>query len=60
MVYHSNGGFNWNDLYYMPTNLREFYFAELLKIKDKEKESQDKAFKAAQSKKGSPSKTMRR
>ena len=43
MMYYSNGGFNWNDLYYMPTHLREFYWRQLLGIKNKEKEDYDKA-----------------
>ena len=33
MVYYANGGFNWHDLYFMPTKLREFYWKELLKAK---------------------------
>lgn len=45
MVYYSNGGFNWNDLYYMPTKLREFYWRELLEAKKEEKEQIDKASK---------------
>ena len=36
MVYYANGGFNWNDLYYMPVKLREFYWRELLKAKEEE------------------------
>ena len=43
MMYYSNGGFNWNDLYYMPIKLREFYYRELLKAKDSEKEEMDRA-----------------
>ena len=43
MIYYSNGGFNWNDLYYMPTHLREFYWRQLLGIKNKEKEDYDKS-----------------
>jgi hypothetical protein len=43
MIYYSNGGFTWNDLYYMPTHFREFYWRELLKSKDEEKEAMDKA-----------------
>jgi hypothetical protein len=39
MVYYANGGFNWNDLYFMPTKLRAFYFKELLKVKEGERES---------------------
>ena len=36
MIYNSNGGFNWNDLYFMPIKLREFYWRELLKAKEGE------------------------
>ena len=38
MLYASNGGFNWNDLYNMPTYLREFYWNELIAAKEAEKE----------------------
>jgi hypothetical protein len=48
MVYHSNGGFNWNDVYYMPTKLREFYWRELLDAKKKEQEELDKSKKPKQ------------
>jgi hypothetical protein len=41
MAYYANGGFNWNDLYFMPTKLREFYFKELLRAKEKEREDFD-------------------
>ena len=43
MAYYANGGFNWHDLYYMPIKLREFYWRELLKAKDSEKEQMDSA-----------------
>lgn len=33
MVYYSNGGFTWSDIYYMPIKLREFYWRELLRAK---------------------------
>lgn len=42
MAYYANGGFNWNDLYYMPIKLREFYYRELLNAKETEKEEMDK------------------
>jgi hypothetical protein len=38
MAYYANGGFNWHDLYYMPIKLREFYWRELIKAKEEEKE----------------------
>jgi len=61
MVYNSNGGFNWSDLYFMPTKLREFYWRELLKIKDGERDRHDKAMASARNKNTpAPSKTSRR
>ena len=36
MIYNSNGGFTWNDVYYMSIKLREFYWRELLKAKEEE------------------------
>ena len=56
MAYYANGGFNWHDLYYMPVKLREFYYRELLKAKDTEKEQMDNASR----KSNSNSKTRRR
>lgn len=56
MVYYANGGFNWNDVYYMPIKLREFYYRELLKAKDTEKEQMD----AASRKSNTTSKARRR
>jgi hypothetical protein len=43
MIYFSNGGFNWSDLYYMPVKLREFYWRELLKTKTEENETIEKS-----------------
>lgn len=42
MIYYANGGFNWQDLYFMPTKLREFYWRELLKTKESENNSVEK------------------
>lgn len=58
MIYYSNGGFNWNDLYFMPTNIREFYWRKLLDTKDKEKEEHEKALNKAKGK--TPTKTKRK
>jgi hypothetical protein len=55
MIYFANGGFNWQDLYYMPIKLREFYWRELLKTKDSENKVHNSA-----SKKGNTSKTSRK
>lgn len=49
MIYYSNGGFNWNDLYYMPIKLREFYWRELLDVKNEEKEEIEKINKKSKS-----------
>lgn len=57
-MYYSNGGFNWSDLYFMPTNLREFYWRKLLETKDKEKEEHDKALNKGKGK--TPTKTKRK
>lgn len=43
MIYFANGGFNWHDLYFMPTKLREFYWKELLKTKEQEREGIEKS-----------------
>jgi hypothetical protein len=57
MIYFANGGFNWHDLYLMPTRLREFYWRELLKTKEEENETIETA-KASKS--NNSSKTRRR
>lgn len=49
MIYYSNGGFNWNDIYFMPCKLREFYWNELLLVKNKENEEVEKASRKAKS-----------
>jgi hypothetical protein len=49
MVYYSNGGFNWNDVYYMPTKLREFYYRELTGAKDAEKKQFDESSRKSKS-----------
>jgi hypothetical protein len=43
MIYFANGGFTWHDLYLMPTKLREFYWKELLKTKEEEREQIEKS-----------------
>ena len=43
MVYYSNGGFNWHDVYYMPVKLREFYWRELLRAKEEETQALEKS-----------------
>lgn len=58
MIYYSNGGFNWNDLYFMPIKFREFYWRELLRAKEEEKEQIEKV--SSSSKQSNLSKTRRR
>lgn len=58
MIYYANGGFNWNDLYFMPIKLREFYWRELLKAKEGEKEQIEKVNNSPKS--NSSSKIKRR
>lgn len=43
MIYNSNGGFNWSDVYHMPIKLRDFYWNELVKSKKTESEQIDAA-----------------
>lgn len=57
MVYNSNGGFNWGDVYYMPIKLREFYWNELVKSKKTESEQIEAAQRGAAT---SPSKVRRK
>jgi hypothetical protein len=58
MIYYANGGFNWHDLYFMPIKLRDFYWRELLKIKEDEKEQIEKVNNFSKS--SNSSKTKRR
>lgn len=58
MIYYANGGFNWHDLYFMPIKLRDFYWRELLKAKEEEKEHIDKVNTSTN--KSNSSKTKRR
>ena len=49
LVYHSQGGFTYQDVYNMPTYLRTFYLRKMSKMfKDQQKEH-EKAMKKAQS-----------
>jgi hypothetical protein len=41
MIYNSNGGFIWSDVYHMPIKLREFYWNQLVKSKKTETEQLD-------------------
>jgi hypothetical protein len=45
MIYNSNGGFTWNDVYYMSIKLREFYWNELVRSKKTETEQIEQANK---------------
>lgn len=39
LLYYSNGGFSWSDVYNMPVKFRKFYFNKLLDTKKTESES---------------------
>jgi hypothetical protein len=56
MIYYANGGFNWNDVYYMPIKLRDFYWRELLKAKETENDQVE----SARAKSNTTSKARRR
>jgi hypothetical protein len=56
LVYNSNGGFNWHDVYFMPVKLREFYWRELLDAK----EAEAKVYQNAQTPSPPTRKTSRR
>jgi len=58
LIYSSQGGFSWNDVYYMPIKLREFYWNELLNAKQAERDSYESALNGANS--SSPSRAKRR
>jgi hypothetical protein len=47
MVYSSNGGFNWHDVYFMPIKLRDFYWNELIQSKEAEADAMKSASKGA-------------
>jgi len=49
MVYSSNGGFNWSDVYFMPIKLRDFYWNELIQSKEAEAEAMKSASKGVSS-----------
>ena len=41
LIYHSHGGFNWNDVYTMPIWLRKFYIKTLIETKEAEKKASE-------------------
>ena len=50
LVYHSQGGFSYKDVYHMPVYLRTFYIHKLSKLFKKQKEEHEKAMRSAKSK----------
>lgn len=58
MVYYANGGFNWHDVYFMPIKLRDFYWRELLKTKEEEKEQINKVNNSTSKSNSSKTKRM--
>ena len=57
MIYNSNGGFIWGDVYHMPIKLRDFYWNELVKSKKSETEQIEAANRG---KSAAPSKERRK
>ena len=45
LIYNSNGGFNWHDVYFMPIKLRDFYWNELIQSKEAEADAMKSASK---------------
>ena len=39
LIYHSNGGFDFESLFNMPVNLRSYYYLKLVALKKEEQES---------------------
>ena len=50
LIYHSNGGFSYLDVYHMPVYLRTFYLHKLNKMFTDQKKEQEKQSKAMRSK----------
>ena len=49
LVYHSQGGFTYQDVYHMPVYLRTFYILKMSKMFKEQKKDHEKAMKKAQS-----------
>tara|TARA_R100000805_G_C3497589_1_gene29008 strand:+ start:53 stop:340 length:288 start_codon:yes stop_codon:yes gene_type:complete len=49
LVYHSQGGFTYQDVYNMPVHLRVYHIKKIQKIFEKEKKSHEKAMRKAKS-----------
>ena len=47
LVYHSQGGFTYQDVYNMPVYMRTFYLRKLQKLFDSQKKEHEKAMKKA-------------
>ncbi len=41
LIYHSHGGFNWDDVYSMPIWLRRFYIKKLVETKNEENKARE-------------------
>ena len=60
LVYHSKGGFTYQDVYHMPVYLRIFYIKKLERLFEEQKKGHEKAMKDARSKSRSRSPKTRR
>ena len=60
LIYHSNGGFSYQDVYHMPVYLRSFYIGKLNKMFSDQKEDHEKQMKTIRSKMPKTPKMRRR
>ena len=51
LIYHSNGGFSYQDVYHMPVYLRTFYIQKLNKMFTDQNKEQEKRLKSIRSNK---------
>ena len=49
LIYHSNGGFSYQDVYHMPVYLRQFYIQKLNKMFTDQKKEAEKQMKTIKS-----------
>ena len=43
LIYHGNGGFNWNDVYNMPVWARRFYISKIIEFKNAEQKAHEES-----------------
>ena len=60
LIYHSNGGFSYQDVYHMPIYLRTFYIQKLNKMFKDQKKDYEKQMKSMRSNKAKVPKIRKR